>query len=86
MTEEVLVHETEIELHGDCYQIMVYCRADGRHSARTHLGGNDIIINDGSSLEEVLEKHGNLLPLAITSRKIMQAYRRMPLLARSKLS
>ncbi len=74
MWEEVLVHKSEIELHGDSYQIMIYCRKDGRHFAQTHLGENDIIINDGSSLEEVLAKHERLLPLAINSRRIRRDY------------
>jgi hypothetical protein len=75
MIKEVLVHKAEIELHGDHYQIMVYCRDDGRHLAKTSFTADDIIINDGSSLEEVLEKHERLLPLAISSRKILQEFR-----------
>jgi hypothetical protein len=75
LTEQKLVHKTEIKLHGDSYQIMVYCREDGRHFAQTHLAEDDIIINDGASLEEVLAKHEQLLPLAVTSRKIRQDYR-----------
>jgi hypothetical protein len=78
MSEETLVHKTDIELHGDRYQIMVFCRADGRHFAKTHFGDGDIIINDGSSLEEALAKHERLLPLAVSTRKVMQEFRGFP--------
>lgn len=71
MTEEILVHESEIEVHGGRYQIKVFCRKDGRHFAKTFFGDDDIIINDGASLEEVLEKHEKVLPLAISSRQIL---------------
>jgi hypothetical protein len=75
MLEATLVHESNIELHGDRYQIKVFCRADGRHFAKTHFGEDDIIINDGSSLEEALAKHEQLLPLAIKSRQVMQEFK-----------
>ncbi len=75
MNEGTLVHKTDIELHGDRYQIMVYCREDGRHFAKTFFAADDIIINDGSSLEDALAKHERLLPLAISSRKLLQEFR-----------
>ncbi len=78
MSEEILVHRTDIELHGDCYEITVFCRADGRHFAKTHFGEGDIIINDGASLEEALAKHEMLLPLAVSTRRIMQEFRGYP--------
>jgi hypothetical protein len=78
MSEETLVHKTDIVLHGDTYQIMVFCRADGRHFAKTHFSEGDIIINDGSSLEEALAKHEKLLPLAISSRKVRHDFRGNP--------
>jgi hypothetical protein len=78
MLDEILVHKTEIVLHGDTYQIMVFCRADGRHFAKTHFGENDIIINDGATLEEALARHEKLLPLAISSRKVMHDFRGNP--------
>ncbi|GFE59410.1 hypothetical protein [Geobacter sp. AOG1] len=83
MTDEKLVHRTEIELQGDRYEIMVYCRTDGRHFARTYFGDDDVIINDGSSLEEVLAQHERLLPLAVCSRKILQEYAGIPRRSRS---
>ena len=70
MNNEILVHESEIEILGDRYTINVFCRTDGRHFAKTRFGDDDIIINDGTSLEEVLDKHEKLLPLAISSRQI----------------
>ncbi len=75
MNDERLVHKADIELHGDRYQIMVYCREDGRHFAKTFFAADDIIINDGSSLEDALTKHERLLPLAISSRKLLQEFR-----------
>ena len=74
MEELQLVHQTEIELNGDRYTVTVFCRADGRHVAKTRFE-NDDIINDGDSLEEVLAKHENLLPLAISSRRVMKAFK-----------
>ncbi len=76
MSEEILVHKTDIVLYGDSYQIMVFCRADGRHFAKTHFSEGDIIINDGATLEEALAKHEKLLPLAISSRKVMHGFQR----------
>jgi hypothetical protein len=78
MSEEILVHKAEIVIHGDIYQIMVFCRSDGRHFAKTHFGDDDIIINDGASLEEALARHEKLLPLAISSRKVMHDFRGNP--------
>ncbi len=72
MVEERLVHKTEIEFNGDRFEILVYCRVDGRHFAKTRFGDNDIIINDGQSLEEALAKHEKILPLAVTSRHLLQ--------------
>jgi len=78
MPEETLVHKTDIVLHGDSYQIMVFCRADGRHFAKTLFSEGDIIINDGSSLEEALARHEKLLPLALSSRKVLHDFRGKP--------
>ena len=78
MTEEKLVHKSDMELHGNRYQIMVFCREDGRHFAKTRFGMDDIIINDGDSLEEALAKHERLLPLAVRSRQVLQELRGKP--------
>jgi hypothetical protein len=78
ISEETLIYSSDIELHGDMFQIKVYCRSDGHHFAQTHLGNDDIIINDGFSLEEVLAKHQRLLPLALGTRKLNQSYRGFP--------
>ena len=72
MVEERLVHTAEIEFNGDLFEILVYCRVDGSHFAKTRFGENDIIINDGQSLEEALAKHEKVLPLAVTSRHLLQ--------------
>ncbi len=78
MPEETLVHESDLELLGDRYKIMVFCRSDGRHFAKTRFGKDDIIINDGPSLAEALAKHEKLLPLAIRSRQVLQEFRGYP--------
>jgi len=75
MPEETLVHESDLELHGDRYQIKVFCRANGRHYAKTRFAADDIIINDGPSLEEALSSHESLLPLAVRSRQVLQELR-----------
>jgi hypothetical protein len=75
MKDLSLVHETDIEINGDSYAVKVYCRDDGRHFAKTHFDEDDIIIHDGSSLDEVLTKHEQLLPLAVSSRKMMRELR-----------
>lgn len=74
MDIEILVHETEVEVLGDFYTVNVFCRNDGRHFAKTRFGDDDIIINDGASLEEVLDKHEKLLPLAISSRQMFNKF------------
>jgi hypothetical protein len=72
MSGEKLVHRTEVDLNGDRYEIQVFCRDDGMFFARTSFGENDIIIHDGTSLEEVLSKHEQVLSLAVTSRSVLQ--------------
>lgn len=70
MARKRLVHKTEYKYEGIPYEIMVYCDGEGHHFAETYLNDDDIIINDGPSLEEVLNKHTSILPLAIASHKI----------------
>ncbi len=72
MTNRILVHKSFIHINGNDYPIMVYSCPNGRHSAETALGTNDIIINDAASLEEVLAKHKRLLPLAVYAHGIRQ--------------
>lgn len=69
MKDDRLVYSAEQQIDDERYSISVYCRSDGRHYAKTFLSESDIIINDGSSLEEVLRIHRDLLPLAVTSRQ-----------------
>jgi hypothetical protein len=73
--EEILVHKCQVEIAGTRYEVHVFLLEDGRHVAKTVLDRDDILINDGPSLEEVLDKHQSLLPLAIDSRAILQSYR-----------
>jgi hypothetical protein len=76
MERSTPVHTSIIEIAGREYEIVVYSRPDGSHVARTAFGPNDVILNDGLTLDEVLVKHRNLLPLAINSRHLLQQARR----------
>lgn len=67
---EILVHQSHIEIAGHHYEVCVYARNDGLHFAKTVFSPKDIVINDGLSLAHALEKHRNLLPLAIISRQM----------------
>jgi len=70
MEDIQLVHQLMCNFAGDEYLIEVFCRPDGSHFARTIFSPQDVIISDGVSLDEVLLKHQDLLPLAIHSRKM----------------
>lgn len=76
METEKLVHQSHIHFSGRDYEVLVYSRPDGSHVAKTFFHPGDVIINDGLSLEEVLCKHRNLLPLAVNSRHILAEFRR----------
>ena len=65
-----LVHQLTCDFEGEKYLIEVFSRPDGSHFARTVFSQRDVIISDGISLEEVLLKHQDLLPLAIHSRQM----------------
>ncbi|MCF6239162.1 MAG: hypothetical protein L3J79_10230 [Candidatus Marinimicrobia bacterium] len=65
-----LVHQLKCTFAGDEYLIEVFSRPDGNHFARTIFSPQDVIISDGVTLEEVLLKHQDLLPLAIHSRRM----------------
>lgn len=65
-----LVHTCRIPIGTVEYEVEVYSRADGWHIAKTILQGDDVIINDGPSLEEALHRHREILPLAINSRAL----------------
>lgn len=74
MSEELLFSE-DFLWEGKCYLVQVYraLHATGRcvHSAQTALGPGDIVISDGRSAEEVLQKQHTVLPLAILSRVLL---------------
>lgn len=65
-----LVHEGTVSFQGEEFEVKVFCRDDGRHFAKTSFSDSDVIINDGQTLEEVLHRHSELLPLAVTSRRM----------------
>jgi hypothetical protein len=70
MEDVQLVHQLVLDFDGEEYLVEVYCRADGHHFARTAFSSQDVIICDGSSLEEALLRHRELLPLAVHSRQM----------------
>lgn len=70
MENEILVHKCKLPVDSEEYEVLVYSRPDGVHVAKTVLDGDDVIINDGPSLDSALQKHCELLPLAITTRRI----------------
>jgi hypothetical protein len=74
MSKELLFSE-DFLWDGKYYLVQVYRarHATGRcvHSAQTALGPGDIVISDGRSAEEVLQKQHTVLPLAILSRALL---------------
>ncbi len=74
---ETLVHTTHCTIAGHDYEILIFRRADGTHVAKTFFTPLDVIINDGISLEEALSRHQRLLPLAVNSRELLYATRRL---------
>jgi hypothetical protein len=76
MGPELLVHKCNLLIGGDEYEVLIYCRPDGSHVAKTHFSPEDVIINDGRTVDDVLTKHQHLLPLAINSRQILREFQR----------
>jgi len=72
MESEILVYKSVFHVAGRDYEVAVYTRPDGAHVAKTTFSPVDVIVNDGRSLEEVLDKHRRLLPLAVNSRQILR--------------
>jgi hypothetical protein len=72
MEPEILVHKSIFHIAGEEYEVAVYTRPDGAHVAKTAFSPVDVIINDGLSLEDALERHRRVLPLAINSRQILR--------------
>jgi len=70
MKQIELVQEFRCDHEGEEYLIEVFARPDGSHFARTIFSPSDVIISDGISLDQVLLKHQDLLPLAIRSRQL----------------
>lgn len=75
MSTDILVHQSVYHFDGQDYQVCVYSRSDGSHVARTAFSPEDVIVNDGLSLDEVLAKHRRLLPLAVNSRELLRNFR-----------
>ncbi len=66
-----LVHTSDLEVYGEHFQVCVYRREDGGFFSKTSFTDQDVIICDGESLEDTLDKHLHLLPLAVGSRRII---------------
>ncbi|MBE0598041.1 MAG: hypothetical protein IH614_12295 [Desulfuromonadales bacterium] len=77
MRKESMVHQGWCQVGDQIYEICVYC-CRGRHFAQTEFTPEDVIISDGSSLDEVLNRHQQLLPLAVNSRQLLRDARRKP--------
>jgi len=77
MEKEILVHKCHLPVDSDEYEVLIYSRPDGTHIAKTVLDIHDVIINDGPTLDAVLEKHRQLLPLAINSRQLFMSSRKI---------
>ncbi len=75
METENLVHTCLMTISGEDYEVFVYSRADGSHVAKTFFTPQDVIINDGPSLDAVLMTHERVLPLAVNSRQILRELR-----------
>jgi hypothetical protein len=75
MEKTELVHKLVCDYEGKEYLIEVFLRPDGGHFARTVFSPEDVIISDGVSLDDVLLKHRNLLPLAVRSRLMTRSSR-----------
>jgi hypothetical protein len=76
MGPELLVHKCQMPIAGEEYEVLIYCRPDGSHVAKTYFSPEDVIINDGKTVDDVLSKHQRLLPLAINSRQILREFQR----------
>ena len=70
MSNEQLIHSQVLNFNGRDYEIQIFLRPNGMHLARTVVAPDDVIINDGASLEDVMKRHLSLLPLALDSREL----------------
>lgn len=74
MQDAVIVHEEEVTAHGKRRLIRVFCRGERRYLAATEVEPGDVIINDGFSVEEVLEQQTAILAAALQSREMNRVY------------
>lgn len=70
MLIEELVHKSSFDFSDQSYMICIYRRAGEGYVAKTIFGPEDMIINDGTDIKSLLERHRRLLPLAIISRQM----------------
>ena len=70
MSEGSIVHETRMDVSGKKYCVQVFSGDNGRYFALTRFSASDAIIVDGSSIEEVMNRHIFCLPLAVGCRSL----------------
>lgn len=63
-----VVRTTICSVLGASYSIRVFRSDSNNHFAVTRFGRNDVIITDGGTAEDALERHRCYLPLAVGSR------------------
>lgn len=68
MNEGSIVHETKMDVSGKKYRVQVFSGDNGRYFALTRFSKSDAIIVDGSSIEDVMNRHIFCLPLAVSCR------------------
>lgn len=62
------VRKTEFSVLGGSYCVRVFRSDSNKHFAVTRFCKNDVIITDGKTVEDALERHRCYLPLAVGSR------------------
>ena len=70
MDDGTIVHESELNVQGKAYSVQVCRRDNGKCFAITRFSECDAIINDGTSIEDTLERHLFSLPFAVGCRSL----------------
>jgi hypothetical protein len=74
-----MVRKTEVLIMGEIFDVEIFARENGKGFALTRYATEDVIITDGRNVEDALQRHSAVLPLAIDcrSRKKMAAGREL---------
>ncbi len=70
---ENLVHTSRVAIAEREFEVLVFQRTGGGFLAKTYFSPVDVIIHDGPSVDEVLTRHRQVLPLAVNSRELLSA-------------